>query len=275
MVFGLCGCALVSRVEVDGAAEPAAAKFEAESLHVPTPVPEEEAPEDIAVSGEGEVTEEEETVASLDLPQIKEDDPMYEDVSKMLQGITPVFSYFALNGEDMDLSNLSAEDFWLLMAMICAEVNGDGKDVDGSVSMRQDVLADYAACFFGNYFSSHGLPDWKGTTSASADPRSQVISLSAMGVDSYHGRLAGFEASPDQDGLYDLYLEIYWSVIEGAQTGSEISETLMWKVVLNPWPEGSDHAFAFRMDSFERVDKEALMEASEEPSEEVPADSAD
>ena len=255
MITGLCGCTLVSRVDARTAA-PEKAKFEPEHLHVPVPVEPEPVPEENgAAEGEGE-----EPVAEAqpvdEYPQIKEDDPMYGDVSEMLKGLVPVFSYFAFKGEDMDLSDLSADDFWLLMAMISAQANADHKDADGSVSLRKEVLNDYAASFFGDYFMAHGLPDWKGTVSASAEPRSQVISLSAMAVDGYHGRLAGFEASPDQDGMYDLYLEVYWSVIEGAQTGNDISEALLWKIVLDPWPEGSEHAFAFRMKSFERIERE-------------------
>ena len=254
MLAGLCGCTLVSRVVADGSDVPERAKFVAESLHVPAPVPE-EVPEETEASENGGEAEGE-TEAGTEYPQIKEDDPMYGDVSEMLKGLVPVFSYFAFKGEDMDLSDLSADDFWLLMAMISAQANADHKDADGSVSLRKEVLNDYAASFFGDYFMAHGLPDWKGTVSASAEPRSQVISLSAMAVDGYHGRLAGFEASPDQDGMYDLYLEVYWSVIEGALTGNDISEALLWKIVLDPWPEGSEHAFAFRMKSFERIERE-------------------
>lgn len=258
--MGLCGCTLLSRVEADGENEAPRAKFVAESLHVPAPVETEGNGEEGTSS---EVETDGENAVVIEYPQIKEDDPMYEDVSLMVKGLTPVFSYFAFKSEDMDLSDLSAEDFWLLMAMIAADVNGDNKDADGSVSLQKDVLSDYAATFFGSLFFASGLPDWKGTTSASSDPRSQVISLSAMGVDGYHGKLAGFEASPDEEGYYDLYLEIYKSVIEGAQTGSDAGDNLIWKIVLEPWNDDSEHAFAFKMKSFSREENEVLQAGSE------------
>lgn len=270
LLAGLGGCALVSRIEAE-TGEPEAEKFVAEKLHTPSPVEPEPAEE---VSGtEGEETEEsEETENTVEYPQIKEDDPMYGDVSEMFKGLTPVFEYFAFKGEDLDITSLSNDDFWLLMAMIAAQVNGDSKDGDGGVSLRKDVLNDYGATFFGDLYSAHGLPDWKGTVSATSDSRSQVVSLSAMAVDGYHGRLAGFEAVPGSEDLYNMYLEVYWSIIEGAQTGTDISEAVVWKVELERWPEGSEHAFAFRMKSFERIEEEGGEEKTLPGIEEIKSD---
>ena len=260
MLAGLCGCTLVSRVVADGSDVPERAKFVAESLHVPAPVPE-EVPEETEASENGGEAEGE-TEAGTEYPQIKEDDPMYGDVSAVLEGIIPIFSYFAFKGEDMDLTALSADDFWLLMAMISAQVDAEHKDADGSLSVDKDVIKDYAATFFGDYYNANGLPDWKGTVSASSEPRSKSITLSAMTVDGYHGRMVGFEPRAGQEGLYDLYLEVYWSVIEGAQTGTDISEALLWKVTLEPWTEDGGHAFAFRMKSYEPVESGDTQEES-------------
>ena len=178
---------------------------------------------------------------------------MYGDVSEMVRGLTPVFSYFAFKGEDMDLSSLDPEDFWLLMAMISAEVDGEKKDADGNVALVRDIVSDYASTFFGDYFAAAGLPDWNGSVSASYDPAVQMYSLSAMALDGYHGRLAGFEESSAQPGFYDLYLEIYWSAIEGVQVGNDAQEALIWKISLEPRKDDAAHTFAFCMRNFERI----------------------
>lgn len=253
MLVQLCGCALVSKIDASGSAEPPRAKFEAESLHTPAPLPEEpeEIPEDLVEDTEGEGEQD----VKAEYPQIKEDDPMYGDVCKMVKGLTPIFSDFALEGEDKDLSTLGADDFWMLMAMIAAEMNGEEKNSDGSVTLHWDVVSDYSATFFSDLFLASGIPDWKDTKSASSDPRSQLIYLTAMEIDGYHGRLAGFCEDPEKPGYYDLYQEIYWSVIEGVDAGTSIDENIVWKIVLEPWFDEAQHEFAFRMVSYEHLEK--------------------
>lgn len=224
--------------------------FVAEPLAVPSTVPVEDAPdaedeEDISqgiIEPDGGQT-----------PVLPEDDPLYEPVTHMYEGLIPIFRYFAFEGKDYDLTNLDPNDFWLFMAMIAANVNGDSVDQTGDINLSWDKVSEYAESFFPEYYAAKGIPDWRDTYSAYADPRSQSISLHSMAVDGYEGKMVGFCESQEYPGCYETVLEISWMVISGAADSDNLTESRRWNIVLEPFDDNEEEQreFAYKLVSFE------------------------
>lgn len=252
-VLSMSGCTIISRQKADSvsAAPPV---FTAEPLQLPVASTaqedqEEEVPED---SGEARRVADE-------YPTLAEDDPLYPSVAAVYQGLIPIFRYFAFEGEDYDLANLKAEDFWLLMAMTAASVNEGETDQTGDISLPWETITDYAMTFFGAYYDANGIPDWKDSYSAYSDPRSKVVSLSAMTIDGYEGSMVGFWAGEEEEGAYETVLEISWDVLDPGENSGEnkVSSTKRWKLTLKPWNDEGEHIFDYKLAGYEPVNEDS------------------
>ena len=253
LLLSSSACAVISREEV---VEPEIKPdfFVAEPLAVPSLTQPEDIPAEDYDDGNAaplQISDESQ------LPALSEDDPLYEPVMHMYDGLVPIFCYFAFEGKEYDLKALEPNDFWLFMAMIAANVHSDSVDQTGDINLSWERVAEYAEAFFPDYFSENGVPDWKGSYSAYADPRSQSVSLHSMAVDGYDGKMAGFWESQDHPGCYETVLEISWQIIGGAE-GSGSVESRRWSLLLEPLEpeEGVEKEFAYKLLSYEMVIEE-------------------
>ncbi|HPX70306.1 MAG TPA: hypothetical protein PL035_03795 [Bacillota bacterium] len=246
LAFSAGACSIIERQEA--VAEPSAAKaFEPVPLAVPGgSVVSDDIPEDDDIF---EAPEEE-----YEYPMPESDDPMYEKVLRMYDGLMPLFRYFAFEGRDYELSELSADDFWLFMAMIAANTVSEETDQTGTISLSRERVEDCAASFFGDYVNANGIPSLKDSYSAHSDPGSNIISFYAIAVESYDGKLCGcYPAGGDSDA-WEMVIRISKAQNQSAGEGQEDSP-LSWKIHIVPWADGEEHEFAFYLEYFERFEE--------------------
>lgn len=230
--------------------------FVAEPLAVPgASHAESDTPEDDDDDVAGGILEDD----SETLPTLAEDDPLYESVMHMYQGLIPIFRYFAFEGQEYDLTALEPNDFWLFMAMIASNVDPEGVDQTGDISLPWEKVSEYAESFFPEYFASKGIPDWKNSYSAYADPRSQSVSLHSMHIDDYEGTMTGFWESAELPGCFETICEISWTVLGSAEGENKMSSNRSWKLVLEPIENDgeTEREFAYKLVSFEEYDPSA------------------
>ncbi len=223
--------------------------------YVEAPPQEGASPYDGKPGTEGYREGEEPEPAVPSLPTLSEDDPEFLQIMKMYNGVAPLGAYNLVYPGVVGSKDMSPDDFWLLMAIAAkATAPVEYFDASGNVDLPMDQIDDYAETFFPKYYELNGIPSFKDSYAASADPKGTVVTLLAMSIDSYEPELVGFWRQSAID--YVLVID-YRPVRDETQEGEpaegedETDDIYIRQVAhIAPREDQEGHQFAFTLVGF-------------------------
>jgi len=150
--------------------------------------------------------------AVIDGGQVDLDNPLYLQMSDMIEPIFDFVEYNHILGNSINYEDISAEDFWNIVAIVVSAYPKSEDyceiDVAGAYHLDWDTAMEYAKTFLYESWHKNNTPSFKASYSASADPGSGVIDLIPLSVDNFDGIVKSIEKADSDDISCDYILNV-------------------------------------------------------------------
>ena len=164
----------------------------------------------------------------------------YINISSMMESIGNIIEYRQISGETLDMSDLSADDFWTLLSLSLNGYHEDGiADEYGIFHVDEDVVSEYAAAFLMEYPKYAEIPAPKDCYAASKDPGSKLYDILPIDVSNYIVTLDSVEITT-LNNVFFLNVTLRGS-------DSEALVNHLWTVTVKTWDDGQYHNIPFRV----------------------------
>lgn len=161
-----------------------------------------------------------------------------QDMQEMFRSCAQLVSYLAVSTYDVDIQNLSVEDFWLIMSLVTYAEKPELVGEFGTIDMEYEDVCDIAEAFFSETLAVSDMPTPQDIYSASYVPAEKLYELQPVSIGDINPELVSIEQT-DQSGKRFLMR------INLVDQKERIKKT-HWHVSLESWPDDADHFFPYK-----------------------------
>ena len=203
-------------------------------------------------------------------PGIAQDDEIYAQVEPMMDAIADFIEYNHILNNTIDYTDVSAEDFWNIVALVIKAYDVDFEysttDVAGVIHVKWDTMVDFAKTFLYKSWDINRVPEYKDSYAATADPGSGVMDLIPLAVDNFDYELLYIEKAPSSaEYNYILHLALKSRDAEQVIYNYEVY-IADWQYYLSRAyhvSDEGDHAMPFIVTGYSFISKEELNEVQD------------
>ena len=160
------------------------------------------------------------------------------DVHAMFRSCGQLVSYLAVSSYDVDMQDISAEDFWLILSLVTYAEKPELVGEFGTIDLEYDVVSDIAEAFFSEILSSSGLPAPKDIYSASYVAAEKLYELQPVSISDVEAELTSLEPTDASGSQFLMQIKLV-----DRQNRIRKAE---WNVSLESWDDEVDHFFPYK-----------------------------
>ena len=169
-----------------------------------------------------------------------------KDLQAMFRSCAQLVSYLAVSTYTVDMQNLSAEDFWLIMSLVAYAEKPDTVGEFGTIDLEYDVVCDIAEAFLSETLSISGMPEPKDIYSASYVAAEKLYELQPVSISDIVPELVGLDQTDASGKKFLMRIKLI-------DTQERIKKT-EWHVSLEVWDDEEDHFFPYKIVKVWHVD---------------------
>jgi hypothetical protein len=166
---------------------------------------------------------------SLEIPQ---------EAQEMFRSCAQLVSYLAVSTYDVDMQNLSAEDFWLIMSLVTYAEDPDSVGEFGTIDLKYEAVRDIAEAFFSEVLLSSDMPAPKGIYSASYVSAEQLYELQPVSVSDINPELVALEQTDNVGHRFLMKIKLL--------DKQERIKKKEWNVSIETWEDDAEHFFPYK-----------------------------
>lgn len=162
-----------------------------------------------------------------------------QDVQAMFRSCAQLVSYLAVSTYAIDMQNLSAEDFWLIMSLVTYAQKPDTVGEFGTIDLEYDVVYDIAQAFLSEALSVSDMPTPKDIYSASYVAAEKLYELQPVSISDVEPELVSIEQTDQSASRFLMRIKL-------VDTQERIKKT-QWHVSLEAWGDKAIHFFPYKL----------------------------
>ena len=161
-----------------------------------------------------------------------------QEAQAMFRSCAQLISYLAVSTYEIDMQNLSAEDFWLIMSLVTYAENPDSVGEFGTIDLDYATVSDIADTFFSEMLLSSSMPAPKGIYSAAYVSAEALYELQPVSISDIEPELVAVEQTDASGQRFLMRIRLLDN-----QNRIKKKE---WHVSLEAWADGKEHFFPYK-----------------------------